>query len=43
MIDNGNKNSEYDIKNIIYFMKTVGVDYMGPEILQKFMEQVLII
>jgi NAD-dependent DNA ligase len=30
MIDNGNKNSEYDIKNIIYFMKTVGVDYMGP-------------
>lgn len=30
MIDNGNKNSEFDIKNIIYFMKTVGVDYMGP-------------
>jgi NAD-dependent DNA ligase len=30
MIDNGNKNSEYDIKNIVYFMKTVGVDYMGP-------------
>lgn len=30
MIDNGNKNSDYDIKNIIYFMKTIGIDYMGP-------------
>ena len=30
MIDDGNKNSKYDIKNIIYFMKTIEIDYMGP-------------
>ena len=30
MIDNGDKNSGYDIKNIIYFMKTIGVENMGP-------------
>jgi DNA ligase (NAD+) len=36
MIDNANAednhivNAEYDIKNILYFMKTVGVDNMGP-------------
>lgn len=38
MIDNGNKNSEFDIKNIIYFMKTVGVDYMGPGNIAKIYE-----
>jgi DNA ligase (NAD+) len=35
MIDDGNKNSKYDIKNIIYFMKTVDIDYMGPGNIEK--------
>lgn len=28
-INNG-RNAEYDIKNILYFMKTADIDYMGP-------------
>ena len=28
-INNG-RNAEYDIKNIVYFMKTADIDYMGP-------------
>jgi NAD-dependent DNA ligase len=28
-IDNGEINSEYDIKNIMYFMKTSNIEYMG--------------
>ena len=35
MIDDGNKNSQYDIKNIIYFMKTIEIDYMGPGNIEK--------
>jgi NAD-dependent DNA ligase len=35
MIDDGNKNSQYDIKNIIYFMKTIDIDYMGPGNIEK--------
>jgi NAD-dependent DNA ligase len=35
MIDDGNKNSKYDIKNILYFMKTVDIDYMGPGNIEK--------
>lgn len=38
MIDNGNKNSGYDIKNITYFMKTIGVEYMGPGNITKIYE-----
>jgi NAD-dependent DNA ligase len=38
MIDNGNKNSEYDIQNIIYFMKTIGIEYMGPGNITKIYE-----
>jgi NAD-dependent DNA ligase len=38
MIDNGNKNSDYDIKNIIYFMKTIGIEYMGPGNITKIYE-----
>jgi len=39
MLDNSNgvsgANAEYDIKNILYFMKTVGVDNMGPGNIKK--------
>lgn len=35
MIDDGNKNSKYDIKNILYFMKTIEIDYMGPGNIEK--------
>jgi len=35
MIDDGNKNTKYDIKNIIYFMKTIEIDYMGPGNIEK--------
>jgi NAD-dependent DNA ligase len=35
MIDDGNKNSQYDIKNIIYFMKTIDIDYMCPGNIEK--------
>jgi len=38
MIDNGDKNSDYDIKNIIYFMKTIGIEYMGPGNITKIYE-----
>jgi len=38
MIDNGDKNSDYDIKNITYFMKTIGIEYMGPGNITKIYE-----